>query len=90
MNEDRIVGLFSGHTHAKSIKSININGLTIAQTGNFASYGDQTEANFCWGFRDIYITNSVVASRYFIPANEFYVNGKLCSVERQVTDSIIY
>ncbi len=89
--EKRIVGLFSGHSHAKSIKNLDGYGrLTLAQTGNFASSGDQNEANFSWGFRDIYITKELVASRYFIPANEFYVNGKLCSVEKKVTDTQVY
>jgi len=89
-NENRIVGLFSGHTHATSVKNIGIRNLTIAQTGNYASYSDQTEANFCWGFRDIYITKSLVASRYFRPENTFYVNGKLCTAEAKITDVKTY
>jgi hypothetical protein len=89
-NDKRIVGLFSGHTHATSVKNTGINGLTIAQTGNYASSGDKTVENFRWGFRDIYISKSTTMSRYFIPENTFYVNGQEYTSTAKTTDTVVY
>lgn len=82
---DRIRGLFQGHTH----QCIPINlgnqygSLTIAQTGNF-SYTKETDVagNF-WGLRDLVITEEGASSRYIIVESDAVIDGADTHIDRR-------
>lgn len=65
-NDQRIVGLFSGHTHRASVIELGeeYRGLCIAQTGAFFPAGK-------WGYRDIVIDGGEIVSNYIVPKTEY-------------------
>ena len=81
---DRIRGLFQGHTHLTTPIALGkqYNDLVIAQTGNFAYTKDANIVGSFWGFRDLVITEDGAASRYIIAESEAVIDGKLTHVER--------
>ncbi|MBE6552746.1 MAG: metallophosphoesterase [Ruminococcaceae bacterium] len=90
--ETRIVGLFSGHTHSNKAKDLGAeyNGLRIAQTGNFASYSDETVANFSWGYRDLQISDQLIKSTYIVPGDCFYIVGSKTYKSTRTFSNIVF
>lgn len=89
-NDERIVGLFSGHTHYKAAIDLGTEyrNLKHIKTGNFASTSTQDKANFFWGYRDIIIANNNIVSKYIVAKSEYFVNGKKYTSECTYTDSV--
>ncbi len=91
-SNDRIRGLFQGHTHRTDpIKLGNQYGnLVIAQTGNFAYTKDTDIVGSFWGFRDLVITEEGASSRYIIAESEAEINGNLTHIERKEIKVVEY
>ena len=75
--EDRIVGLFSGHTHQYKVKSLGYgyNNLSIYQTGSFADSVSSDVESFSWGFRDLIINEKGMSTSYIRPYCEYFADG---------------
>lgn len=82
---DRIRGLFQGHTHqCVPIKLGNQYGnLIIAQTGNFAYTKAADIVGSFWGFRDLVITEEGASSRYIIAQSDAVIEGVQTHIDRQ-------
>ena len=87
--ETRIVALFSGHTHGKSVNDLGseYRNLKHLKTGNFAAPSTQTTESFSWGYRDLYITKNGIISRYITPNCEYRINGTKYTVTQRITDT---
>lgn len=90
--DDRIRGLFQGHTHLTVPIGLGkqYNSLIIAQTGNFAYTKATDVAGNFWGFRDLVITEEGAVSQYIIAESEAYIDGKLTHIERSETGLVKY
>jgi len=88
---DRIKGLFSGHTHKTAIIELGEawGNKTIAQTGNFAYFKDTAKESF-WGFRELVITDTDAYSQYIIAESEAKVDGEKMQFERTVRAQVTY
>ena len=89
---DRIRGLFQGHTH--QCVPINLGdqygGLTIAQTGNF-SYTKATDVvGSFWGFRDLVIGEEGASSRYIIVESDAVIDGEQTHIDRSDVHVVEY
>ena len=75
--EDRIVGLFSGHTHQYKVKNLGweYDNLCIYQTGSFADSVSSDVESFSWGFRDLIINEKGMSTSYIRPYCEYYADG---------------
>lgn len=98
---DRIKGLFQGHTHRCSLIPMGeeYGNKTIAETGNF-SYASATfikgstiddVKNSFWGFRELIISSDHAESNYIIAKSNIatFRDVKL-DIERRLVDSITY
>lgn len=93
MQERRIVGLFSGHTHKSSVITLDPEyyyPLKLAQTGSLADMGPQTVENFNWGFRDLVITADGATSRYISPSFSYVVDGEQHTSTYRIKDTVDY
>ena len=90
-NNDRIKGLFSGHTHKTAIIELGAayGNKTIAQTGNFAYFKDTAKESF-WGFRELVITDTDAYSQYIIAESTATVDGSKTTFERTVRAQVTY
>ena len=95
-NNDRIKGMFMGHTHANAVVTLNKalwSNKTIAQTGNFSYYNGSADlsANF-WGFRELVIMPDAAYSQYIIVESDADTDGDgdFEHLERQTVEPVIY
>lgn len=90
-NNDRIKGLFAGHTHKTAIMELgeSYGGKTIAQTGNFAYYKDSAKESF-WGFRELVISEKDSYSQYIIAESEAIIDGVRKKFERTIRAQVCY
>lgn len=88
---DRIKGLFMGHTHRSTIIQLGefYKNKTIAQTGNFSYTCGDIHDEF-WGFRDLWISESGAISRYIQVDSTIYSNGSKINIKRKITDIAEY
>ncbi|MBR2038623.1 MAG: metallophosphoesterase, partial [Lachnospiraceae bacterium] len=92
---DRIKGMFMGHTHAADVKVLDEawGNKTIAQTGNFSYYNGSASLNDnFWGFRELVITSDDAYSQYIIAESEADMDGDdiLERIERETTSPVVY
>ena len=88
---ERIVGLFSGHTHKSAVVELGEawGNKTIAQTGNFAYFKDSAKESF-WGFRELVITDTDAYSQYIIAESTATVDGVKTEFERTLRAQVTY
>ncbi|MBR6769260.1 MAG: metallophosphoesterase [Clostridia bacterium] len=88
---DRIKGLFSGHTHKTAIIELGAawGNKTIAQTGNFAYFKDSAKESF-WGFRELVISDTDAYSQYIIAKSKATVDGTRLETERTIRAQVTY
>lgn len=88
---DRIKGLFSGHTHKTAIIELGEawGNKTIAQTGNFAYFKDTAKESF-WGFRELVISDTDAYSQYIIAESTATIDGVKTSFERTLRAQVTY
>lgn len=88
---DRIKGLFSGHTHKTAVIELGAvwGNKTIAQTGNFAYFKDTAKESF-WGFRELVITDTDAYSQYIIAESKATVDGEKMEFERTLRAQVTY
>ena len=90
----RIVTLFQGHTHQRSILSLDADcgSKYILQCGNFSYVGSaQTTEEILdsfWGFRDLILTKERAVSRYIIAESDAVVNESKIHMDRAVVSII--
>jgi len=90
-HEENVRGMFSGHTHAKSILFPTLgSGKTIAQTGNFAHDDKIDVEDGTWGIRDLIITENHAVSRYVTADCAMVVNDKPMHFKRQILNVVEY
>ena len=87
-----IRGLFQGHTHLTTAIELGeeYNDLTIAQTGNFAYTKESDIIGSFWGFRELVITADSAQSGYIIVDSVAVINGQKKTIERNVTNVVVY
>ena len=88
---DRIKGLFAGHTHKSAVVELDATwgNKTIAQTGNFAYFKDTAKESF-WGFRELVITDTDAYSQYVIVDSTATVDGVKTRFARTVRAQVTY
>ncbi len=88
---DRIKGLFSGHTHKTAIIELGEawGNKTLAQTGNFAYFKDSAAESF-WGFRELVITQKDAYSQYIITDSDATVDGVKQHFDRTIKAQVCY
>jgi hypothetical protein len=98
---DRIIGLFAGHSHKCSVINMgeDYGNKTVAQTGNF-SYsfytafptGDINDVyRSFWGFRELTITSDWAQSNYIrVDSDIAVIDGKRCALERDLFHTVEY
>lgn len=102
-NEDRIKGLFAGHTHKCDVKKLDSSwgGKKIAETGNYSytyytAYPPSDPTEFItkvqdsfWGFRELRISDEAAISNYIIAETKGpLVNGKAIDLKRKIVNSV--
>ena len=90
-DNDRIKGLFAGHTHKTAIIELGAayGNKTIAQTGNFAYFKDSATESF-WGFRELVITDTDAYSQYIIAESKATVDGEKMEFDRTIRAQVTY
>lgn len=88
---DRIKGLFSGHTHKTAVIELGADwgNKTLAQTGNFAYFKDSAKESF-WGFRELIVTEKDCYSQYIITESEATVDGVKQKFKRTALAQVCY
>lgn len=88
----RIKGLFSGHTHdSQNIELGEYWGnKTIAQTGHFSYYFSSSTEKPFWGFRELVIKPDEAYSQYITVESDAIIAGKPEHFERTVTNLVQY
>ncbi len=88
---ENVRGMFSGHTHAKSIIFPKLApGKTIAQTGNFSHDDNIDVQDGSWGIRDLIITENHAVSRYITSDCAMVVNGRPMHFPRKILNVVEY
>ena len=88
---ENVRGMFSGHTHAKSIIFPKLaSGKTIAQTGNFSHDDNIDVQDGSWGIRDLIITENHAVSRYITSDCAMVVNGRPMHFPRKILNVVEY
>jgi hypothetical protein len=87
--DERVIGLFGGHTHLNTIVQYNEScGNKIqAQTGNY-SYTNGSYDTAFWGFRDLIITKDSATTSYIQATCEVVLGGEERSYERKLTEVV--
>ncbi len=90
-SEDRIKGLFMGHTHLNDVVELGSDwgGKTIAQTGSFAYTNGSVRKSF-WGFRELVITQEYAYSQYIMVESDANINGRDAHFDRITNNPVVY
>ncbi|MBQ9802470.1 MAG: metallophosphoesterase [Clostridia bacterium] len=87
--DPRIVCLFAGHTHRADVRELH--GKKVIFTGNY-SYCDTAVKGdprpYMWGFRDLYLDDTGILTRYIIPENTVTLNGEEVTVPYHVMGGV--
>ena len=88
---DRIKGLFSGHTHDASLIKLGKGwgNKILAQTGNFSRYAGDYAESF-WGSRELIIANDSAYSQYIIVESEAIIDGVETNYKRTILEQACY
>ena len=100
-NNERIKGLFSGHSHQASVVPLGkeFGDLSVAQTGNFSySYftayptGNVEDVlNSFWGYRELIISQTHAQSSYILAdSGEFSIGEEIYSIQRRKLNTVQY
>ncbi len=76
--EDRIVGLFQGHTHRCDVVPLGpaYGDKPLVQTGQFSySHATGHPGNGFWGWRELILTPTGAVTHYYTPANDCVIDG---------------
>lgn len=87
--DERIVGLFGGHTHLNTpvLYGDACGNKIQAQTGNFSYTNGSLDTSF-WGFRDLVITDDSAVSSYIQVECDVVINGEQRHYDRTVTEVV--
>ncbi len=80
--DDRVVCMFSGHVHRSSIYTMpdDWNNKLLFRTGNYSYSKEEPPMLSMWGFRDVYLSDDEVTSRYIVPENTIIYKGEKITV----------
>ena len=89
LKDERIIGLFGGHTHLNTAVQYNEScGNKIqAQTGAFSGTSGSFDTAF-WGFRDLVITEDSAISSYIQVECDAIINGEERHYDRKLTEVV--
>ena len=90
LRDERIIGLFGGHTHLNSLvqyDKASCGNKIQAQTGNFSYTNGSYHTSF-WGFRDLIITEKSAISSYIQVECDVIINGETHHYERKLTEVV--
>ena len=87
--DERVIGLFGGHTHLNTLVQYNetCGNKIQAQTGNF-SYTNGSYDTAFWGFRDLIITEDCAISSYIQVECDVVLNGEERHYDRKLTEVV--
>ena len=87
--DERVIGLFGGHTHLNTLVQYNetCGNKIQAQTGNF-SYTNGSYDTAFWGFRDLVITEDSAISSYIQVECDVILNGEERHYDRKLTEVV--
>ena len=87
--DERVIGLFGGHTHLNTLVQYNetCGNKIQAQTGNF-SYTNGSYDTAFWGFRDLIITEDSAISSYIQVECDVVLNGEERHYDRKLTEVV--
>ncbi len=90
--EDRIKGLYAGHTHLNRVIPLGAEyrNLTIAETGNFSYTLEKDLLRGFWGFRDLILTKDQGVSHFIVADSQAMIDGQMLHIPRTITDTTWY
>jgi predicted MPP superfamily phosphohydrolase len=76
--DDRVICMFSGHVHRSSVYTMpdDWNNKLLFRTGNYSYSKENPPMISMWGFRDVYLSDDEVTSRYIVPENTIIYKGE--------------
>ena len=80
--DPRVICMFSGHVHRSSIYTMpdDWNNKLLFRTGNYSYSKEEPPMLSMWGFRDVYLSDDEVTSRYIVPENTIIYKGEEITV----------
>ncbi len=89
LRDERVIGLFGGHTHLNTPVQYNSNcgNKVQVQTGNFSYTNGSFDTSF-WGFRDLVITEDSATTSYIQAECDAVINGRWRHYDRKVTEVV--
>jgi len=80
--DPRVVCMFSGHVHRSSVYTMpdDWNNKLLFRTGNYSYSKENPPMLSMWGFRDVYLSDDEVTSRYIVPENTIIYKGEEVTV----------
>ncbi len=78
VRDPRIVCLFSGHVHLSSVLQLpeELGGKHLIRTGNYSYSSAPDPISDGWGFREVIFDRNRLVSRYIMPENSLFLDGK--------------
>ena len=91
VNDDRVVCLFSGHVHRSSVYTLpdDWKNKLVIRTGNYSYSKEEPPMLSMWGFRDVYLSDDEVRTRYIVPENTITYKGETVTVPYGIQDEAV-
>ncbi len=89
LSDPRIVCLFAGHTHRADVRELH--GKKVIFTGNYSYCNTAVKGDprpYMWGFRDLYLNDTGIVTRYIVPENTAIFNGEEVTVPYHVMEGV--
>ncbi len=86
--DPRVICMFSGHVHRSSVYTMpdDWNNKLLFRTGNYSYSKEEPPMLSMWGFRDVYLSDDEVTSRYIVPENTIIYKGEKITVPYGIQD----
>lgn len=86
---NRILGLFAGHTHKSEILPMGseYGGKCLYRTGNYSYSGEKNPADSMWGWRELIVGDKTVSTAYVVPNSTVMVGGEQITVKYHRQDA---
>ena len=89
--DPRVVCMFSGHVHRSTVYTLpdDWDNKLVIRTGQYSYSKEEPPMISMWGFRDVYLSDDEVVTRYITPENNIVYKGKEIKVPYGMQDGAI-
>lgn len=89
--DPRVVCMFSGHVHRSTVYTLpdDWDNKLVIRTGNYSYSKEDPPMISMWGFRDVYLSDNEVVTRYITPENTIVYKGKEIKIPYGMQDGAI-